>query len=653
MGGLKIRQREEGALPETLGVAALLATLLAIGAVTLLAQNRLAAGAQREHQRAAQSLARTLADVLGGAPSDESTRQTLLQSMGRDRACRMRWTRASGEVQFSDPAAAGEARLSGAITVSAPVRNAAGEQDGTLTLDYVPSPTVSGTAALWWGGVVAMGFATLGYLVIYWRLRRALRPLSAIQSNLRAYASGVEQELAALQLSDAFGMLGRAWNQLLGETSALKRQMERSGKGGASNDVLSRFEGRTLRRLLDRLPFGVLRVDAARNVAYANAAAAQLLGRAGQDLSGRALEELLADSQAAAALAESNAAGGLSGVGPRSGGTVDLEVKVGDSRNWVRVAAAALDVDGRHGETLVTVQDISHLREAERSRDNFLYHVTHELRTPLTNIQAYAETLSRPDFDDEQTRAECYNVILSETRRLSGLIEDILSVSQLEVGTARVEFGDVDLARMLRQMVQDNLAAADEKGVELTLKMPPRTPKLRGDKQRLSVMINNLIGNAIKYTPQGGRVAVTLEIAENVARIVVSDTGIGIDPADQPHVFEKFYRASSATTAEIPGTGLGLAIAREVARVHGGDIRLESDLGNGSTFTITLPLAGDAPAAGGWATASAAGATSAGGEASRGETPRAAAPAVAGPEATATVTAASWSGAPRPRSDES
>lgn len=575
---LNFRHREEGALPERLGVAALLATLLAIGAVTLIAQGRLAAGALRENQRAAQVLARTLADVLGGAAGDEASRQALLQNMGRERSCRLRWTSAAGAVRFSDPSAAGDARPSGAITVNAPVRNAAGEQDGTLTLDFQPSSSVSGSAALWLGAAAVMALATLAYLVVYWRLRRALRPISAIQANLRAYASGLEQELAALQLSDSFGLLGRAWNQLLSETCALRRQTERRGKSGASNDVLNRFESRTLLRLLDRLPFGVLRVDAARKVAYANAAAAQLLGRAGQDLVGGSLDELLGDSRTAAALA----AGGPNGV------TADLEVKVGDSRNSVRFASAALDAEGRHGEALVTVQDISHLREAERSRDNFLYHVTHELRTPLTNIQAYVETLSRPDFDDEQTRSECYNVIISETRRLSGLIEDILSVSQLEVGTARVELGDVDLARMLRQMVQDNLGAADDKGVELSLKMPPRVPKLRGDKQRLSVMINNLIGNAIKYTPQGGRVAVTLEVAETAARILVSDTGIGIDPSDQPHVFEKFYRAGSATAAEIPGTGLGLAIAREVARVHGGDIRLESEPGNGSTFTIEI-----------------------------------------------------------------
>jgi signal transduction histidine kinase len=138
-------------------------------------------------------------------------------------------------------------------------------------------------------------------------------------------------------------------------------------------------------------------------------------------------------------------------------------------------------------------------------------------------------------------------------------------------------------------MVQDNLGAADEKGIDLTLKLPPKVPKIRADKQRLSVLFNNLIGNAIKYTPNGGRVDVVLEITDGFVELAVADSGLGIDPADQPHVFDKFYRAASERVQAVPGTGLGLAIAREVARLHGGDIQLESEPGKGSRFVVQLP----------------------------------------------------------------
>jgi len=248
------------------------------------------------------------------------------------------------------------------------------------------------------------------------------------------------------------------------------------------------------------------------------------------------------------------------------------------------------------GEAVVTIEDIGQLRESQRARDNFPYHVTHEFRTPLTNIHAYAETLTRPGFDDEQTRKECYNVIISETRRLSRLVEDILSVSQLEVGTARLDLGAVDLLRLLRQMVQDNLGAADEKRIDLTLSVPPKVPKIRGDKQRLSVLLNNLIGNALKYTPTEGAVQVKLECGAHAVSITVRDTGIGIAPDDQAHVFDKFCRAAHEAVQPVPGTGLGLAIAREVARLHGGEIRLRSELGQGSTFIVELPLPAADPA---------------------------------------------------------
>jgi signal transduction histidine kinase len=152
--------------------------------------------------------------------------------------------------------------------------------------------------------------------------------------------------------------------------------------------------------------------------------------------------------------------------------------------------------------------------------------------------------------------------------------------------------GEVDLVRLLRQIVQDHLGAADEKQIDLTLKMAPKIPKVRGDKQRLSVLITNLIGNAIKYTSEGGHVDVTLEVGERCVEVLVADTGIGIAPEDQSHVFEKFYRATSDEVQMITGTGLGLAIAREVARLHGGDIRLESELSKGSKFIVELPHSG-------------------------------------------------------------
>jgi PAS domain S-box-containing protein len=318
---------------------------------------------------------------------------------------------------------------------------------------------------------------TLAVLLLAYRsLRAHLRPVAAIEQNLRGYADGVEQELSALMLSDALGGVAQGWNQLLAQLHDLRQKVASAGHGGHS-DVLARFEGTLYRRMVDRLPFGVITIGEAGKVRYANDAVSALLRQSPDVLEGQSFEGLVDNPTVAQAVLAARNREGAEIV-------VDHTVEQDESAPMLRFRVVALTAQGGPGDVLVSVEDISQMRESERARDNFLYHVTHELRTPLTNIRAYTETLTQPGFDDEQTRKECYNVIISETQRLTGLVENILSVSQLEVGTARLDVGEVDFVRLLRQMVQDSLGAADEKQVDLTLGLPPKVPKIRGDKQR-------------------------------------------------------------------------------------------------------------------------------------------------------------------------
>jgi len=583
--------------PEPLGVgmaAVLLAGLIGAGAVaqrTLTQQGRLA------QQTEGQAVTRVFAAALGHlVEHDDAAAATGFQQLcGYEPRLRAaEWLRPDGSVRCRWPEAAGGAAPAagpapggGQAQFSAPVPKAGGGAAGTLRLTFhFGQPPLPGAALLRDCAVVGL-VALLGFLALYRLLRRHLRPLDAIQRNLHSYASGLEREFVALSLSDSLGHIAQCWNHMIDQVQRLREQGVASPAPDPAGDALRRFESRMLLSLLDRLPLGLLRFGADQRVTYANAVAGRLLGRSAQELVGLPLSEVLDEDVRAP----------LVGAYSRATAAMSIDRKRGpeEQQTTLRFGLIPAPPSCPDCEALVTIEDVSHLQEADRARDNFLYHVTHELRTPLTNIQAYAETLTGPGFDDEQTRRECYNVIISETRRLSRLVEDILNVSQLEVGTARIEVGEVDLVRLLRQIVQDHLGAADEKQIDLTLKLAPKVPKIQGDKQRLSVLITNLVGNALKYTPNGGRVAVTLEVHERSLEIAVADNGIGIAPEDQPHVFEKFYRAASPEVQAIKGTGLGLAIAREVARLHGGDIRLESTPGQGSKFTVELPL----PAGGG------------------------------------------------------
>lgn len=581
-----VRPLLRGAFPEaiSLGFVGLLALAVvgcALFAEHILSDQRDALQTARA-QAAAQAVAARLALL---APDDGGLESEDIAAIADQvSAVSVRWVDDQGATRCAwSRGAAGDGRTagSGVADASAPVTHPDGTSAGKVAVGLRAEADGGHQQKLYtlFAGVLAA--AILAYLVLYRFVRRQTRPMNAIQSGLESYAAGIEKELQTLHLSAAFGEMAQGWNQLIEETVDLRRQLSQASQAGAANsgDALSRFENRTLRDMLERLPVGVIRFGAEEQIHYINSSAARYLGKPMDALAGQDVRGVLGS--------DSNA---LLDAGWRGARTaVDWE-RQGPGGTCILRAELLPPTEGVDPESLLLIQDVTDLREVEQARNSFLYHITHELRTPLTNIQAYAETLSRLDFDDEQTRKECYNVIMSETKRLSDLVEDILSISQMEVGAMRLELGDVDMVRLLRTMVQDNLGAADDKGVELTLSMPPKLPKINGDKRRLSVLLNNLIGNAVKYTQRGGCTSVRASSDERRMRIQVTDTGLGIAPEDCTRVFEKFYRVECEQVQNVKGTGLGLAIAREVARLHGGDILLESEPGKGSTFTLELPL---------------------------------------------------------------
>jgi signal transduction histidine kinase len=591
----------DGLLPEALGLGFVALAFGGLAAAYLICGHLWRAETLRSQRTETEACAKSWAAILGGtAEDDQRVANFVAEGLSGFSGLRsVRWEGADGTVRLEWPRDLAGTTTGGtsraqlpqpAITVVVPVRAAGGQAAGALRVEREATALGPRTSLLTTlGGATAV--VLLAFALFYQCLRQRLRPVAAIERSLTSYAEGVEKELLTLTLSDSLGSVARGWNQLIEQLAQMQQQQESgaSSAGSATGDVLHRFENAAFRRVLDRLPFGVVCVAADQRATYANVAAAALLGRAVDDI---------VHKPVAATIHNLAVQQGIAGVQARAGSGLIVDQTSGEDDHEMTLRFRVLPVPPPpgSGDAVVTVEDISPLRETQRARDNFLYHVTHELRTPLTNIHAYAETLTQPSFDDEKTRKECYNVLISETQRLSRLVEDILSISQLEVGTARLDVGEVDLARLMRQMVQDNLGGADEKKIDLTLALPPKVPKLKGDKQRLSVLLNNLLGNAVKYTPEGGKVHVSVELNGQRVLIAVRDTGIGIGPDDQPHVFEKFYRAADDAVQTLPGTGLGLALAREVARLHGGEISLTSERGKGSTFTVELPIVATDPA---------------------------------------------------------
>jgi signal transduction histidine kinase len=239
---------------------------------------------------------------------------------------------------------------------------------------------------------------------------------------------------------------------------------------------------------------------------------------------------------------------------------------------------------------MVLFEDVTQQRLADKSRDAFVAQATHELRTPLTNVRLYIDELLETEDPTPEVRARCIDVISRETRRLERMVSDMLSLAEIEAGTHALHIDDVRLDAMLDGLERDFRAYAEEKRIKLEFKLPPKLPVVAGDRDKIEMTLANLMGNALKYTPEEGAVTLTVRLAGTDVRFEIADTGIGVREDELELVFRNFYRSKDTRVANVKGTGLGLPIARQIARLHGGDITVSSVVDHGSTFTFILPL---------------------------------------------------------------
>ncbi len=235
-------------------------------------------------------------------------------------------------------------------------------------------------------------------------------------------------------------------------------------------------------------------------------------------------------------------------------------------------------------------------RDRDRSRE-FLADVSHELRTPIAALRTFNELLTEGADDDPTARAEFLETSRAQLERLDWLAQNLLELSKLDSGLVLLDLRPEDLRSAVEQAVDQALATARRRGVELTMDRPDAAIQIRHDPVRIGQVVTNLVGNAIKFTPRGGTVRVDVRgEPDGGASITVADTGVGIDPAELPRIFDRFFRGSGASEARGSGSGLGLSIVRSIVEMHGGTVAVESRLGAGSTFRVALPAQPRPPA---------------------------------------------------------
>lgn len=246
------------------------------------------------------------------------------------------------------------------------------------------------------------------------------------------------------------------------------------------------------------------------------------------------------------------------------------------------------DDEGHVTQYVANVRDISRLREAEELKQTLLSIISHELKTPVSIIKGYAGTLAREDAVwDRETLSEGLAVIEEEADKLNKLITDLLEASRLQAGGLELKFSKLTLPDMAAHAVE--MLGATTSRHTFELEFAPDFPPIMGDAERIQEVLTNLISNAIKYSPDGGRIRVGGQVKPESVHLYVSDEGIGIPPAEQERIFDRFHRVDNRLTRQAPGTGLGLYLVRAVAEAHGGQAWVESEPGHGSTFWVELP----------------------------------------------------------------
>jgi len=391
-----------------------------------------------------------------------------------------------------------------------------------------------------------------------------------------AYRSDWPVAAAVLATSTVMALIGASWRRRLLREQARASEQQRLAALRAEQLT---HEVATLSAVLEGMAEGVWLTDAEGRIVRHNQALKELL-YAGQDLNGQRPLEVVRRAELHEAVTKA--------CQERVPSQLELTLEGLRPRILsVRVTPLGKDVPG----SAAVFHDLTDLRRLESVRRDFVANVSHELRTPLTAIRGYAETLS-DGVEDAAQAQKMVHIIRRQSERLSALVEDLLEISRLESNELRLLSEPVPVSDALRRVTEAVRPKAEAKRIHLALALPDGM-EIQGDEQALEQVLLNLLDNAVKYTPEGGRVELAGRALGETCEITVKDNGVGIEAKHLPRLFERFYRVDKGRSRDMGGTGLGLSIVKHVVQAMKGEVRVLSEPGQGSTFTVVLPSARD------------------------------------------------------------
>jgi two-component system phosphate regulon sensor histidine kinase PhoR len=348
---------------------------------------------------------------------------------------------------------------------------------------------------------------------------------------------------------------------------------------------ISQFEKNQFFGIFNTFDFGVMLIDSSDTVFFINTYFLERLGRNHGDSIDTVFDNVIEHEGLNDFIRQHNRADEN-----RYSRYMDLEFEDTHPGKSYRASSSDIaDVEGTVFVQLIMVVDISKEKEVEKTQQDFINHIAHELRTPLTNIKAYNEMMMDGEISDLEMQKEFFNTINDETNRLAQLISSILELAETEIGqlTAKKEMVKTDW--LMEGSLEAIEAVAREKTIAIERRVPDNFPKVSGDKEMLKSALINVLGNAVKYTPEYGTITFGVKETDQMVVFEINDTGFGIADKDLPHIFEKFFRSENDKVFDQSGTGLGLAITAEIIKIHDGVIEVQSELEKGSQFRIKIP----------------------------------------------------------------
>lgn len=395
------------------------------------------------------------------------------------------------------------------------------------------------------------------------RLTGRIRRMTSVAER---YARGDLSEKILIGGRDELKMLADTMNQMAASLRSKIHDLE--------------SEKSKISVILAHMREGVIAVDRRKQCVFINPAAEKIFGVRAEDVPGRSLIEITRHPQ----IEE------LTDRALREQKNASLEVLLsGKAKRTLFVSVIVLDASVRDIGAILVFHDRTELRRLENIRREFVANVSHELRTPLTSIKGFVETLLGGASKDPAAAERFLKIVSEETDRLGRLVEDILTLGEIEQGAAAMVKENIDLSSLLPKILEQYASRIQEKKLAVEDRIFDKPIYFSGDKDRVQQILINLIDNAIKFNKPGGKIILSAEQGANGVTITVEDTGVGIPEEAAERIFERFYRVDKARSKELGGTGLGLAIVKHIMEAHGGRITCRSTVGQGSSFSLFFP----------------------------------------------------------------